>query len=65
MDETDEELVARWSRVSAELNKAIKQRDRIPFGGNRDRKSRWCGSLNFTLIGIESEMRDRGIRTPA
>jgi hypothetical protein len=65
LDETDDELLARWRRVSGELKKAIKLRDRTQFGCNRDRKSRWCGSLNFTLLGIESELRCRGLKTPA
>ena len=61
-DETDEALLARFKHVTELYQKASKQRDRMKIGGNRDRKSRWCGSLNFLLIGMQSEIEHRGLK---
>jgi len=62
--ESDADLIARHKRVEELYLKAKKSAERCKPGGTRDRKMRWAGSLNFTLIGIQSEMEERGL-TPA
>lgn len=59
--ESDKDLTDRYHRVEAEIATLTRQLERLKFGGNRDRKARLIGSLRFTLLGIESEMRDRGL----
>ena len=60
--ETDQELQARYAHVQSELAKARKRMERAKLGtGKRDDRARWAGCLNFTLLGIESELRDRGL----
>jgi hypothetical protein len=61
MEETNEELIARHQRVQEKYQQAVRSRDRTKSRPARDQKSRWAGSLNFTLLSIESEMRDRGL----
>lgn len=60
--ESDEKLVARYHHVKMLVEEVHKQRDRMKPGGARDRKSRWGGSLNFTLLQIEMEMEQRGLK---
>lgn len=58
--ETDADLIARHQTVKAEYAKAVTayQRMKSPTAA-RTRKVQWAGSLNFTLLQIESEMRER------
>jgi hypothetical protein len=62
--ETDRELLARYTHCKAELDKASKARERMKMGSSRMRKAQWCGSLLFTLLGIEQEMEERGLTRP-
>jgi len=57
--ETNAELVARHKRVSQIYDEASKTLARAKTG--RDKKARQAGCVNFTLLQIESEMRDRGL----
>ena len=59
--ETDQELLDQHKRVEKRFAEAKASAERTKPGGNRDRKMRFAGSLNFTLLGIESELRDRGL----
>ena len=61
MPETDKELLARYNFVKSEYEKASRLAHRAKCGGTRDRKMRWAGCLNFTLIQIESEIEERGL----
>jgi hypothetical protein len=62
--ETDRELLARYTLCKAELDKASKTREHMKAGSARMRKAQWCGSLLFTLLGIEREMEERGLARP-
>jgi hypothetical protein len=62
--ETDQELLARYTRCKAELDKASKARERLKMGPARTHKAKWCGILLFTLLGIEQEMEERGLTRP-
>lgn len=59
-DESNEELLARHKRVKAKYLKAKQSAERCK-SSKRDSKFRFAGSLNFTLIQIESELDDRGL----
>ncbi len=60
--ETNKELTERHARVKEEYNKAKAQAERCKLGSAlRSRLMKWAGSLNFTLLGIESDMRERGL----
>jgi len=58
--ETNEELLERYKNCQKLLAKAIKRRDKLK-GAARDRQSRFCGSLNFNILNIEAELREREI----
>lgn len=62
--ETDEELTARYRRVKDEVEGHEKKLHKMKPGGARTRKAMWCGCLGFTLLGIEQEMRERGLKHP-
>jgi hypothetical protein len=62
--ETDQELLTRYTHCKAELDKATKAREHMKAGSVRTRKAQWCGSLLFTLLGIEQEMEERGLTRP-
>jgi hypothetical protein len=51
--ETDQELLARYTRCKTELDKSTRAREHMKMGSARTRKAQWCGSLLFTLLGIE------------
>ncbi len=59
--ETDAELIARHTRVEREVARAVQKMNNTKPGGAQDRKAWLAGCLNFTLLGIESEMSDRGL----
>lgn len=59
--ETDQELLARCHRVQDELAKRKARMEQTPFGSKRDGRARFCGSLMFALLQIESTMRERGL----
>jgi hypothetical protein len=60
--ETNDELLARHKRVKDEVDKVKQQMERLKLGSpSRIRKAKWGGCLNFTLLQIESEMRERGL----
>ena len=61
--ETNDELIARHERVKKLVATNRKQLDKMQPGGRKDAKARFGGSLNFTLLQIESEMRDRNLKT--
>ena len=61
--ETNDELIARHQRVKALIATNRKQLDKMKPGGRKDQKARFGGSLTFTLLQIESEMRDRNLKT--
>ena len=61
--ETNEQLIARHQRVKALIATNRKQLDKMKPGGRKDAKARFGGSLTFTLLQIESEMRDRNLKT--
>jgi hypothetical protein len=62
--ETDQELLARYTRCKTELDKSTRAREHMKMGSARTRKAQWCGSLLFTLLGIEQEMEERGLARP-
>ena len=57
--ETEADLIARYERVGRLHKAALQEHARMPPGNRRDNKARWAGSLQFTLLQIESELRDR------
>lgn len=59
--ETDRELLDRCRRVRIAHDKAKLSAERAKSPGRRDAKSRFAGSLFFTLGQIESEIEDRGL----
>lgn len=59
--ETDQELLHRHKHVSDLLIKATKQLDKMKFSSRRDQKARWCGSLQFILLQIKSEIEERNL----
>jgi len=59
--ETNEQLLRRHKTVKAKYQQAKKSAERCKSRGNRERKMRFAGSLNFTLLQIESELDDRGL----
>jgi hypothetical protein len=54
--ESKAELLARFQRVKADYDAAVKQMNRMKLGPARTRKAMWAGSLNFTLLQIKSEL---------
>lgn len=62
--ETDRELLTRYTRCKTELDKANESREHMKMGPARICKAQWCGSLLFTLLGIEQEMEERGLTRP-
>ena len=63
--ETDHDLLARYRRVEDELAKRKARMERTPFGPKRDDRARFCGSLAFAVLQIESKMRERGLLNDA
>mgnify|MGYP000960080377 CR=1 FL=1 len=61
--ETDEQLLDRYQRVQKKFNEAHRKMERLPLGPSRSKAAQWAGCINFTLLGIESELRDRGLKT--
>lgn len=61
--ESDEYLIARHKRLKKLIATNRKQLDKMKPGGRKDAKARFGGSLTFTLLQIESEMRDRNLPT--
>jgi hypothetical protein len=62
MSATDAELIVRYKHVEAERDKAVTAYQRMKAGIiARTRKVQWAGCLNFTILQIESEMRERGL----
>jgi hypothetical protein len=61
VSESNEDLLARHGRVKDQYDKAHKQMEKLKHGPSRTRKAQWAGSLNFTLLSIESELRERGL----
>ena len=59
--ETDAELLARHNHVQALYGTACESTERTKSPGARMDKARTAGCYNFTLLGIESEMRDRNL----
>lgn len=59
-DETDAELRARHRFVLSEQERIQKKWRKMPTGGEKDRTSRFIGTLEFALLQIESKARDRG-----
>jgi hypothetical protein len=59
--ETSEELLSRYERVKKEHAKVVKSYERMNSGPARERKARWAGCLYFTVLSIESELRERGL----
>jgi hypothetical protein len=59
--ETDDQLIKRWTTVKLALADAEKRLSMTMRPESRMRKARWCGSLRFTLLGIEREMKERGL----
>lgn len=60
--ETDQELLDRYQRVRAELLRVWQTMERLPVGSpTRAKRAKWGGSLQFTLLQIEEEMRERGL----
>lgn len=57
--ETDTELLNRYSHVKKLYKKAEASAKRCKNPANRTQKMMWAGSLNFTLLQIESEIDDR------
>lgn len=62
--ETDDELIARWHRVTSRYHRVVARRDKLTYGPQRDAKSRWAGCLNFTKLSIESQLNERGLAIP-
>lgn len=61
--ETNDELIARHQRVKKLVATNQKQLDKMKLGSAaRTRKAMFGGSLTFTLLQIESEMRDRNLK---
>lgn len=58
--ETKEELLARHAFVKNEVDENRAKLDKMKLGQARTRKAMWGGCLTFTLLQIESEMRERG-----
>jgi hypothetical protein len=54
--ESKAELMARFQRVKADYDAAVKQMNRMKHGPARTRKAMWAGSLNFTLLQIKSDL---------
>lgn len=62
MIESDAELLARYRAVRDRVTKAEKSLSRMTSASSRrDDKARWLGCLNFTLLGIEREIEERGL----
>jgi len=59
--ETDAELIARQKQVAKLVAATMRQLERMKPGGTRDDKSRFIGSLNFTLSQIQSKIEERGV----
>lgn len=54
--ETNQELLARYHRIKAMVDKRSKQKKRS------DDAARFLGSLNFLLLQIKSELDERKIK---
>lgn len=63
--ETDADLLARHKLVEEMVGQRRRQMERLPMGHNRSTKAQFLGCLNFTLLTIESEIRDRGLTSQA
>ena len=59
--ETDTELIARHKHVAELIATGKRHLERMRPGGRRDDKSRFIGSLNFTLLQINSKIEERGL----
>lgn len=59
--ETDQELLHRFQHVNSLFNKTVKQLNKMKPGANRDRKARFGGSLQFSLLQLKSEIEDRNL----
>jgi len=59
--ETDAELIARQKHVTELIATKRRERARMKPGSRRDDKSRFIGSLNFTLLQIQSKIEERGL----
>jgi hypothetical protein len=61
--ETNEELLTRYNRIKTHHENMMRQVDKMQLGSSaRERRARWAGSLYFTLLQIEDEMRKRGMK---
>ena len=62
MTESNEQLQARYERVKEDVDRRHQQLERLkPGSPSRTKKARLCGCIRFTLLQIESELRERGL----
>lgn len=60
--ESNSELLARHKHVAQLVADNRRQLERMTLGSpSRMRKAQFGGSLTFTLLQIESDMRERGL----
>jgi hypothetical protein len=60
-EETDGELLDRGRRVSQMITERVARREKLAPGSRKDEMSRFIGSLQFILLGIKRELRERGL----
>ena len=60
--ETDAELQARYQAVKDKYTEEHRKLDKLRLDSPiRGKRARHCGSLYFLILGMESELRDRGL----
>jgi hypothetical protein len=59
--ETNDELITRHKVVTLRYQEAKRKAEKMRPSGAKDNASRFAGSLLFTLLQIESEMKDRNL----
>jgi hypothetical protein len=60
--ETDEELTARYERIKADVQEVRERMERTKDQRRRTKLAQWGGCLTLTLLHIESEMIERGLK---
>ena len=61
MPETNQELLDRYKLVEKKQNAILKRIRKIKPGPTRDNLCRNAGCWEFTLLQIESKLRERGL----